>query len=621
MRRFLASATWGALLALIVGASAIAAVGDLGEQRRISVTGPEDDRGYATSHVRVAYNPTRNQYLAVWAATINADGKFEIFGRLLGPGGSPISEQFRLSTMGPEADSDYGARRPTVAYNAETDEYLVTWVGDDNAGTLADNEIEVYVQRVSGTGAEVGTDDQRISSMGPDGNENYDAADPAVTFNRATNEYLVVWSGDDDRFQLQDEEFEIFAQRISASGAEVGTDDARISTVGLFQNPAFDALMPTAAYNPTANEYLVAWYADDQSPTQVNDEYEIFVQRLSATGDQVGTDDQAVSAMGPDRDNTTGAYEAAVAYNATADEYLLAWSAYDSPPLDPTENEIFIQRLTSTGAEVGADDQRISSMGTDGVSGFNAFSPTVAFNSSANEYVVAFQGNDGAPPLAEDESELYAQRLSAAGDEVGPDDQRISQMGPDGDNGFFVFEPDAEYNPTTGEYLFAWQGSDEVPQNGTSESEAYARSMATADPPADPPGAPADTTLAGASLDLAKKLKIKGKELKIKLEAGCAEACTAAAAGAVTVKPGKGKLAAKAKRLKLAPATASIAAGQTTKLTLKLKGSKAKRKKLTRKLVGAVRGGAKAKASIAVTLTDGAGNAAVVDDAAKLKAK
>ena len=82
-----------------------------------------------------------------------------------------------------------------------------------------------------------------------------------------------------------------------------------------------------------------------------------------------------------------------------------------------------------------------------------------------------------------------------------------------------------------------------------------------------------------------------------------------------------GKKAAKAKRYELAPVTGSSAAGAQAALTLKLQGSKKKRRKATAKIVRAIRKGAKATASIAVTSVDAAGNSAATTGTAKLKAK
>ncbi len=67
----------------------------------------------------------------------------------------------------------------------------------------------------------------------PDGNVSFAALNPAVAYNAMNNEYLVVWSGDDDTAPLVDEEFEIFGQRIdAATGAAIGTNDFRISDMG-----------------------------------------------------------------------------------------------------------------------------------------------------------------------------------------------------------------------------------------------------------------------------------------------------------------------------------------------------------------------------------------------------
>ena len=45
---------------------------------------------------------------------------------------------------------------------------------------------------------EIGSDDFRISAMGPDGDTSYGAFDPAVAYGSQDGLYLVVWYGDDD---------------------------------------------------------------------------------------------------------------------------------------------------------------------------------------------------------------------------------------------------------------------------------------------------------------------------------------------------------------------------------------------------------------------------------------
>ena len=362
----------------------------------------------------------------------------------------PLGVDFRISNVGTDTDVARDAQNltdPGMAYNATANEYLVVWEGD---GLATDNELEIFGQRVSPSGAELGTD-FRISNMGTDGDANRDGARPAVAYNPTANEYLVTWDGDGLGL---DDEFEIFGQRVSAAGTELGTD-FRISTVGTDPDFTRDGAAAAVAYNPSANEYLVSWTADGLA---VDDELEVFGQRVSAAGAEVGTDDFRISNVGTDNDANRDAGGSAVAYNATANEYVVTWAG-DGLATD-NENEVFGQRVSAAGAQVGTDDFRISNVGTDGVTSRGAptlvdFVTAVAYNATANEYLVTWPA-DG---LATDnEYEVFGQRVSAAGSEVGTDDFRISNMGADLDVAFGGFDPAVAYSATANAYLVTWNG-------------------------------------------------------------------------------------------------------------------------------------------------------------------
>jgi hypothetical protein len=111
---------------------------------------------------------------------------------------------------------------------------------------------------------EIGTDDFRISDAGTNGDATRDVESVAVAYNDIEEEYLVVWSADDNQTTLADGEFEIYGQRIDANtGAELGTNDFRISDMGPDNNAQFDAVSPSVAFNSANNEYLVVWEGDD----------------------------------------------------------------------------------------------------------------------------------------------------------------------------------------------------------------------------------------------------------------------------------------------------------------------------------------------------------------------
>ena len=92
-----------------------------------------------------------------------------------------------------------GARLPaTLAVSADTTRIVV-----DGAAL----ETATYPVTVD---PEVGTNDFRISDMGPDGDATFGGGFPAVAYNPTANEYLVVWSGSDNTGALVTGELEIF---------------------------------------------------------------------------------------------------------------------------------------------------------------------------------------------------------------------------------------------------------------------------------------------------------------------------------------------------------------------------------------------------------------------------
>ena len=183
------------------------------------------------------------------------------------------------------------------------------------------DEFEIWGQRLNAaTGAAVGVDDFRISDSGPDGNYSFGVSAPDVVYNPAAGEYLAVWSGDDD----VTEEVEIYGQRlIWSTGAEVGTNDFRITHVGPDGNPSYEARLPALGYDTADNQYLVV------SEGHVFTDQEIFGQRLNGVGAEIGADDFQISDLGPPSDTQYEAQSPAVVYHGASNEYLVLWGGND----------------------------------------------------------------------------------------------------------------------------------------------------------------------------------------------------------------------------------------------------------------------------------------------------
>jgi hypothetical protein len=494
--------------------------------------------------------------------------------------------------------------------------------------TPTDNDFEVWGRRLDSSGTPIGSKFQ-ISDMGPAGNPAFGAAPfsrVSVAYNSQANEYLVVWAADDNTAPLVDNEFEIYAQRVDASGVQQGPDDQRLSDMGPDGNAAFTARDPAVAYDSVANQYvvvwegddttdnafeiyaqlvnpggmpigpndvrvsdmgaddtstlfgafdpsvaaapasgqyLVAWRGDDNTPPLVDNEFEIFVQRLNTNLVAQGTNDQRISTMGPDGSTLFSAASPAVTYNPTANQYLVAWQGDDdTPPLVNNEVEIFVQRLTAAGAETGTDDARVSEMGADGSTTAAALSPSVVFNVPANEYLVAWSGDDGVAPLADNEFEAYFQSLSSTGAQIGAD-TRVSDMGPDGNANFDATGVSVAGSTTAPEYLMTWIGDDVSGLLGDNEFEVYARRVGNA--PVSPPPPPPPGAAPSVTLSRAS---ISGSYVGRTLKGTLRITGTASAASPVSV-----RLTKKGKTATLFSTTSRVAAGAFT-LSIKLSSKK-----------------------------------------------
>ncbi len=463
---------------------------------RISSVGGTGNGDVDAAEPAVAYNSVDNQYLVVWEADdIDVPGilpgENEIFGQLLdGVDGSEIGVDFRISDAGGTGNQDVAAGDPSVAYNSIDNEYLVVWRADDiDVPGIIDEEFEVFGQRLSPDGSEVGTNDFRISDINGNGVLSEGDVEPEVAYNSTDNEYLVVWATEDtDTAGIVAGEVEVFGQRLAADGAELGANDFRISDAGGDGNPDIEASEPDVAYNVVDNLYLVVWDGNDtDTPGIIENESEIFGQLINAVdGSEVGVNDFRISDVGGDGTNTD-AREPTVAHNNLDNEFLVVWEAddTDTPGVQESEDEVFGQRLNGTdGSEVGPNDFIISNAGGIGVdTSFDVDDAEVAYNPLNNEYLVVWEADDSdIPGIVDNEEEIYGQRVAADGTPIGFNDFRISDSGGTGSSDTGAEIPAVMYNPAADEYLVVWEGDDtDQPGVFEGESEIYGQRIGTED--------------------------------------------------------------------------------------------------------------------------------------------
>ena len=389
------------------------------------------------------------------------------------------SNDYRISDMGPDGDTHYDAFDAAVAYNSIENEYLVVWSADNPEDGCVDNELEIFGQLLYGnTGSQAGYNDVRISYVGGSGNASYDATHPAVAFNSVYNQYLVVWSADNPEDGCVDDELEIWGQVLDEDLDGLYGGDFRISFNGGSGDSAYNADYPAVVYNPDADEYLVVWEADDTVQGMVNEEYEIFAQRVYSTGILVGSN-LRMSDMGGSGDLAYDAHQPDVAYNSRDFEYLAVWSGDDnSGGLVDDEYEIYGQMITWQGAGTGPNDFRISDMGGTGDPLYDAFQPSVAYNSRRNEYLVVWRGDDNVGGVVDEEFEVFSQRFTPDVVGLGPNDFRLSDVGGLGDPSYdVVWAPEVAYSPIHDQYLVVWGGEDNVGGMVNNELEIFAQML------------------------------------------------------------------------------------------------------------------------------------------------
>jgi hypothetical protein len=399
--RAAAALTAVAVVALLAAAQA-SATELLSDQQQVSASvGPP-----GSEESQVAYNSKDREYVAVFTAA--AGGGTDIHARRLSDLGTPLGVPFPVTSLLSPAD----ARQPAVAYSRKTNSYLVVFVAD---ALPNDGEFEVWGQRLGAEGNLLGSP-FRISEIGPEGDDaRGPLSNPAITYNDEDDHYVVAWDGDAEG----NDQFEVFAQRIGATGNEIGPEANASTTAGANR----DATAPAVAYDPDANHYLVVWQDDGFS---ADDEFDVFGQLLTAGGLPTGVDDFRISETGTDGSAAFSAFTPSVAADTKRGGYMVAFAA---SLLAGTDREVKVQGLDSGGAQVGPSDARITDVGVEADPDRAAALPRIAFSPVARQYLVAYAADDVG---ADDEFEAYVQRIDREGTEVGVNDLRVSTFGPEG---------------------------------------------------------------------------------------------------------------------------------------------------------------------------------------------
>ncbi|MBN2114842.1 MAG: hypothetical protein JW785_12035 [Acidimicrobiia bacterium] len=394
---------------------AAGAAGQLaGVEPRAATTGPNFRISYSPGHDRtaaVAHNSTANQYLVVWedGRSYASTGSNDIFGQLVAADGTRIGANFRIA--GRTTDD----QAPAVVFNPDANEYFVVWSNGRNWATTG---YDIYGRRIAADGTLLGTGIRITSDPGTD------AADstPAVAYNGATHQYLVVWAYERDWEWVG---VFIHGQLVNADGSLQGAD----FLVGAWDTGWYEN-SPAVAYDSVANQYLVAWQARDESAPYGC--YQVWGHALKAGGTAVGP-------AFPITNTATGFCTSNPAVAAMpAGGYVVVWED-ERPTVTGRGVDIRARQLAADGTPAGSS-YRISGRNAVG----SEYHPRLAHNATANTYVVVWADTRN-PTRGVD---IFGKRLTDKARPTGPD-FRISGLAATTDEA----EPEVVYGASAGQYL------------------------------------------------------------------------------------------------------------------------------------------------------------------------
>lgn len=307
----------------------------------------------------VAFNPARDEFLAVWEDLRNGSD-LDIYGQRFGADGRLLGSNFALVI------GQFDQESPSLFYTPAVEGYCLLWHHHEPAHDA------IYVQHLSSTGTPLGSP---IAVPTPAQGQQWI---PGAAYNETLNEFLVAWEDMSTGA--------ILAQRISASGAAVG------STIFVSGQPGLQWTPPRVTFNDVWEEYLVVW--DDLNGG------DIYGQIVMADGVLRGDDLAITTADG--RQFVSG-----VIYNSARDVYLVLWT--DERDLATNDADVYAQRVSGGG--IPMPDEMVISAAPGGQRNCVG-----VYDPAHEEYLLVWW--DGR--TSNTASDIYGQRVSTEGPLLGP---------------------------------------------------------------------------------------------------------------------------------------------------------------------------------------------------------
>ncbi len=297
------------------------------------------------NHPAISYNSTANEYLVVYERSVSASNT-DIYGQRVSVTGALVGSPIVL------ANSTRNERRPRLAYNPNSNNYLAIWEYDQNGSNF-----DLQLRTASATGSLGGIVTLGSSALRQD-------LAPEIAFGSTSQEYLVAYETDGDG----DGKTDLSLLRLSATGANLGATSFRIpGAAGGFVH----ATNPHLAYNSTLNEFMVAFERDAAGN---GSNIEIWRARFKPDLTLVlGQIFPLAQAVGHDRNPY-------LTYDSFHNEYLAVWEV----------------DATGTGIDLDIKGSKLNSTGAGngiawGSQAQNERNPRAVYNRNLDDFVIVWE--------------------------------------------------------------------------------------------------------------------------------------------------------------------------------------------------------------------------------------
>jgi hypothetical protein len=320
------------------------------------------DQQYPT----VAYNSAHNEFVVVWQDYIN--GSWDVYGQRITASGVPTGPVFLVATRIDYQSYPTQQQNPAVAYNSQSDQYLVVWQDNYCARFPYITAEDIYGVLLSWLGDRLGG--YIAISVAPNcaGDKAYQQV-PAVVYDSNARQYMVVW--EDSRADGWD----IYGQRLASNGALIGSNCPLVTASG-------EQRFPDLAYNSQDQVYLLTWQDHRGS------DWDIYAERVEPNCQP--KPEFTISTVSGDQQLP------AVVYSPQKNEYLIVWQDKRSGAED-----VYGQR-------VAADDTRQGSECPIAVTAGNQTAPAVGYNSRTDKHLIVWQDNRN----GENNDDIYGQLVA-----------------------------------------------------------------------------------------------------------------------------------------------------------------------------------------------------------------